>query len=208
MKFKLALLTAATILYLTPLYPVYAKDSTPSGDKIRAIDRLIEQKENLKEKLNTKIENIASREAKLLAKLKTFKDQVKAKRVENINRNLNMINQKLTKAYTRHLTTMENLLKRFEAKPRIAPLLTSNFEVKQSFDSAETLIADARVAVASQAAEEYTITVSSESAVNKDALDAKNTLRADLKEVREKITAARRAIIDAIRLGLKIAAEK
>lgn len=135
----------------------------------------------------TRKEKVATREAALKAKLERFKDKTKAQVVDRINTNLNRINQKQTAQMLKHLDKMSTILGKLEAD------VTTTKEA----------IATATAAVKLQAEKDYTIAISSEKTVKKDAQKTREQLHNDLKVVRVQVIDAKQAVANAIRLERK-----
>src|SRR3989344_118298 len=109
----LALFLIAATLPLFPekeyIYPVYAEDATSSPTRQNKITRFNDRVEKRKE-------SVATRSAALKAKRLRFKDQVKAKRVENINDRLDKINENRTTIMLEHIEKIKDILENMEEK--------------------------------------------------------------------------------------------
>ncbi len=205
MKKLLPLFIFLAIL-LTPLYPVYAVDSTDSGATrpLKTAKERLDQQKMMK--MTTKVDNIASREAQLKlkkdqlkAKLDTFKDQRKANVVERINDNLARINKNRTDQMGARLDRLSNILTRAETRIQQSTLTeTDKLKVNESIATASASITAAKAAVDVQAAKDYTIKVTTESAVKADSMIARDTLKNDLDATHEQVKAARIDVSDVI----------
>lgn len=164
-------------LLIFAAYPVLAKDATTPATL---------RKEKVMEKIETRKEKMASREAALKAKLEKFKDKKKAEVADRVNTNLNEINQKQTEQMLKHLDKM-------------SALLTKLGSSGSSISDAKTAIASASAAARAQAEKDYTITITAESAVKKDAQKVRDALHTDLRNVRKQVIAAKQAVANAIR---------
>lgn len=159
------------------IHPVIAKEATSSTNR----------KDNLQQRIETRKEKMASREATLKTKLQTFKDKRKAEAAERVNTNLNKINQNQTAQMLKHMDKMSTLLDKVEAR------------FNKSFPDTRAKITAATEAVKTQAAKDYTLQVTSESTVRKDAETLRTQLKTDLMAVRKQVIAAKQSVSDAIR---------
>lgn len=214
-----ATITVAT-LFLILSFAVLATDTTsPSATRREQIQTRIEDKraqlqtrrENLATRLEERRAEIASRAAQLRTRLGQFRDQVKAKIVERINTVLDQINQRQTQQMKKHLDKMSELLAKVENRVNEASSSGQNTaSASAAVTNAKEAIASASTAVDEQMGNDYTIEVSTESAVRKDAKEARDALHQDLREVRSLVIAAKQAVANAIRVtaqtlkGLKI----
>lgn len=205
---------ATFTLLVTIATPVLAQDSTvtSSPQKTRS-EQAPSKTADRQEKLNTRKEAIASmaaerkakmasRSAQLKAALTAFKDQRKAAIAEKVNTNLNSINEKRTAEMNKHLDKMTELLNKLS--DRVAAKKAAGKDTTQaeaSIASASASIAAASSAVDAQAAKDYTISVSTESAVRTDAKTARDKLHTDLEAVRKLVIAAKQAISNAVKVA-------
>lgn len=183
----------ALVLMLSLSYAVLAKDSpaSPAGKKVE-----------IKQKIENKKAQIATREAALKAKLQSFKDQKKATAAARISENLNKINDRKTEQMLKHLDKMTSILNKLEARVnQNRPDIKDPTKARQAIASASAAIASASAAVADQAQKDYTLQVSSESKVKDDAKAARNRLHTDLKAVRQLVIDAKQAVAAAIRVA-------
>lgn len=184
-------------MILISAYTVIAKESTPSTTaKERLQERTDAKKEKVEarkeavaQKLESKKEKMATREAALKAKLDKFRDKKKAETADKVNVNLNQINQKQTEQMLKHLDKMSALLSKLETQ--------KGSSVESS--TANAAIASASAAVKVQAAKDYTLTVTSESTVRKDAQKIRDALHTDLRNVRKLVIDAKQSVANAIR---------
>lgn len=211
MKKILPILLVATAL-LVPLYPVYAQNSikpraasAPGALKIeRAMqieENTLNREENMiqnkEERLQMLKDKIATRAAMLKEKLAKFKDKAKAQRVENINSSLYKVDQNQTAYIQQILTKLSQMLERaknlsLEAAAAGQDVTTLN----EAINNAQTAWNQANDANTAQMENDYTIAVNTETTVAADAKAARNSLHTDLKSVREKVKAARKALVD------------
>lgn len=209
------LLTA--VVFLTPLYPVYAQttttNATPSvkritrpavasaaaGLKEAAKGRIADRKEMVQGRIESLRDRIASRAAELKTKLAKFKDKVKAGRVERINTNLNVINERRTSHMKLVLDQMSKLLEKFKAKSAEAAASGKDVSaINEAIKQVEAAIAEVDAAIKAQAEKDYSITVTTESTVRTDAQTARNNLRTDLKALHDKMVSLRQSLAKAI----------
>ena len=120
-------------------------------------------------------------------KVENIRDERKKKIVERVDAKLAEINKRRTDAMTRHLDKMSEIL----AKVKLRGGDTT---------AAEAAVAEARSAVAVQAAKTYTITISTEDKLKINVGETMKVLMTDLRNLHEeKIVPARKAVSDAIK---------
>lgn len=189
---KLSAILVLLSLLLVVAYPVIAKDATSGATR----------KEKARERVENRKEAMATREAVLKAMLEKFKDKKKAEIADRVNTNLNRINQKQTEQMLKHLSRMSSILDKLEARVnKGTPDIKGVSAAKTAIASAKEAIATATASVKKQAEKDYTIVVSSESTVKKDAKKAREQLHNDLKAVREQVIGAKQAVSNAIRVA-------
>lgn len=204
---KILPILLAVIVYLAPLYPVYAQDdaSGPAFTK-RPIAR--ELTEEMLEKRGANLmaldkDRIASRAAMIREKLSKFKDKAKANRTENINKNLNNINKRWTNAMSQNLERMSKILEKLKIKAEEAATAGKDVAALNSaIGDAEVAWDEADLALKAQMETDYSIDVNTEATVKEDATIARNALRTDLKSAHKKIVEARQALADAIQVAI------
>ena len=137
----------------------------------------------------------------LLEKLKIVGDEKKKARVERLEAQMNDINKKRTDEMLRNLNKMQALLARIET---IAKELLDKFGVKINLadysvtsKTAASAIVAAQTAVQAQAGKIYTPNIVSEAALRLTVGQNVSQLQTDLRATREKVLAARKALIDA-----------
>lgn len=194
---KLSAILVLLSLLLIAAYPVFAQDATRPATTKR--DQVREKVETRKETIK---ERIATREAALKAKLQAFKDKKKAEIADRLNSNLNKINQKQTGQMLKHLDKMSAILNKLEARVnKGTPDIKDPQVAKISIAQAKASIASATAAVKIQSEKDYTLQVSSESAVRKDAQKKRTELHTDLLAVRKLVIDAKQAVANAIRVA-------
>ncbi len=197
----IVVLSLTLILLLTPLYAVYAIDSTKSGtprydtraqmflDQQKALQQI--QKSKFEERFSQMKDKIASREAEFKLRLDKFRDKAKSDIAQRVNHNLNLINQNQTTQMNKHLDLMSSILDRVVA--------SKDATASAQVTAARSAIDLARTTVGSQAGKDYTINVSTESAIRNDAQEMREKLFTDLKTTRETVITAKQAVQTAIR---------
>lgn len=194
---KLSAILVLLSLLLIAAYPVWARDATKPGTPKReqAKERVEVRKETLKER-------IATREAALKVKLQAFKDKRKAEIAERLNSNLNKINQNQTGQMLKHLDKMSTILNKLEARVnKGTPDIKDPKVAKAAIAQAKASIASATAAVKTQSEKDYTLQLSSESAVRKDAQKTRTELHTDLLTVRKLVIDAKQTVANAIRVA-------
>lgn len=180
-------------LILIAAYPVWAQESTSGATrKEKTRERIEVRKEKVAERMENKKEAMATREAALKAKLEKFKDKRKAEVADRVNTNLNRINQKQTAQMLKHLDKMSTILAKLEKRAN---------QGTAAIASAKEGIATATASVKLQAEKDYTIALSSEGTVRKDAQKMREQLHSDLKALRVGVIDAKQAVANAIRVA-------
>ncbi|MBI2036672.1 hypothetical protein HYT17_03515 [Candidatus Microgenomates bacterium] len=196
------------LLLLLFAFPIFAQDATSSTNrKDRVATREAKRQELIENKQvrqEEKKQRIASKTAELKARLAEFRDKKKTALVEKINNSLNTVNDRQTAAMQKHLEKMEELLTKLEERVNNkAAEGKDTSSASAALASSATSIALAKSAVEAQAGKDYTIQVSSESAVRTDAKAARDALHADLKQVRQLVVAAKQSLANAIAVAAK-----
>lgn len=145
----------------------------------------------LTERLEDRQAKMASREATLKAKLAAFKDKRKAELTQKISNHLNKINQNQTQQMLRNLDNMSKILDKLEV------IINNNTAIV----SARQTIAMSSAAVNEQAQKDYTIQVSSESAVKSNAKAQRDQLHKDLQAVRKDVIDAKQSVYNVFRIA-------
>lgn len=202
---KILVLALLFAFYLTPLFPVYAQQgrgdvATPRLNRLEETDRtgrLQQRPMDLNQKFEDRIaqmrQKIASREAQFKLRVDQFEDKVKAKLALKVNRVLNQINQNQTQQMNKHLNKMSEIL------DRVVTGAGGNASSSAQVAEARSAIETAQTAVETQAGRDYTINVSTESAIRKDAQTMRDRLRTDLRNTRQLVIGAKQAVAIAIR---------
>lgn len=195
------ILTAALAFALIFMfsYPVLAQEATSTT---AGKDRIEQRRQSVEEKMEERKVKMATREAALKVKLEKFRDQKKAEIADRINTNLNKINQKQTGQMLKHLDRISAILGKLEERVnKGTPDIKDTTAAKEAIVSAKEAIATATASVKAQAEKDYTITVSSESTVRRDAQKMREQLHTDLKAVRVQVVDAKQAVANAIRVA-------
>ncbi len=185
---------------------VLAEDATSGGSTIKPLvrdQRINTRIENIESKVDSRIASIrekqASREAALKTKLQAFRDQRKAQVAGRVNTNLGSINKNRTDEMLKNLDRLTQILDKLEGRVNSAtPDIKDPAAAKLAIATARTSIASAAAAVKLQADKDYTIQVSSETAVRKDAKTARDNLHGDLQSVRKLVIDAKQSVSNAI----------
>lgn len=201
-KFLPAIIVLTVLL--TPMYPIYAQgtSTTParntksSTSSAKPVMEKIEKAGQKMENTILKMENkLASREAELKNKLLKFKNRTKATRVENINSNLSEVNSKATDRMQGSLDKMASLvakLKTWIAEQESAGKDMSS--AKSDLMDLESQWEAASALVSAQAQNDYTVAVTTETAVKADVQTVRDQLHADLKAVNTKLVSIKQGI--------------
>lgn len=182
MKKFLAAQLIATSLLLSPTFALAVEK--------RAEARIASREAKQEQRMEVRKDKIASREAAFKAKIQKFKDKKKAEAVTKINDRLNALNKRRVEEMSKHVDKMSEILLKVTAKGD-----------KTAVSQAQTAIDAAKAALAVQAAQDYNITLTTESKVQQDARLAKERLTNDLKATHQKVVDARKALSEAINYG-------
>ena len=200
---KVLPLFLAAVVFLTPLYPVYAQTSVsqparppkPATSSGQITPVMMQKAQGVSDQMLARKEQMATKAAQLRLKLQRFKDKNKATKVENINENLNMVNEKATTRMQDNLTKISQIvgkLKTWIAEQEAAGKDVS--ALKTALSQVESDWTEAGSAVEGQADNDYTVVVNTEATVKTDAQTARNTLRTDLKAVHDQIVSVRQGL--------------
>lgn len=225
MNKKTAIITLTLLLSATP---VLAIDSTQTANprstlqqrvdnRIQKVDTRIAQKETniqqrrlaeaskaamFRQKLEDKKLMIASHEAEVKAKIQAFRDKQKAEVATRVNTNLNKINQNQTEGMLKHLDLMSQLLDKLVDRINSnSPDIKDPSLANQAVADAREAIDKARTAVQAQAQKDYTISVTTEAQIRKDAQSKRDQLYKDIMGVRKLVIDAKQAVSNAVRVA-------
>lgn len=152
----------------------------------------------MEDNLQTRLDKIASHAATLHAKLQTFRDQKKAAIIDQINTTLAGINKTRTTEMTAHLDMMSAIVTKLEARVTGVGTGKDTASASAAITSAKTAIDTARTAVTTQAGNDYTITVTSETVARVQVKATRDKLFKDLSTTHGLVVAARQAVANAI----------
>lgn len=172
----------------TPVYPVFAQESSPAP---KVSERRI--------KLEEAKEKIASRAAQAKEKIGKFKDKRRANVASKINTQLPRINEQRTNQLSSSLDRMGEILSKLEN--RVAEAAANGkdtTDAQNAITDAKTAISTAQTSVDAQAEKEYGIVVSTEGKIGADAKSAVALLQSDLKSIRELVIGAKQSVASAI----------
>lgn len=202
----LAAQAISLVLLVTPV-AVLAQTATTTARPIKVETKIASREakltqriDNIQKVLDERRAKIASQAATLQTKLAKFKDTQKAKRVENINTNLNKINDNRVAAMNKFLDNASAILDKVEARVNTATG-KDTIAAKAVIVDARAAIATARAAVQTQSTKNYSITLTSETAAKIDAQKAYTSLKTDLQATKEVITTAKQTVAKAIQIA-------
>jgi hypothetical protein len=140
-----------------------------------------------------------TQKALLKARLKTFKNTVKAERVNRINTILETINTTKTGVYKKHLMLLRTIIQKLEQKVLQADNANKDTTAaKTAITEAKKSIETAEIAVTTQQEKEYVLTVSSENTVKNDIQVLRNTVQSDLQATQNTVHQAKQSVITAL----------
>ncbi len=141
-----------------------------------------------------------SRKQEFKAQLQKVKDERKRNVVDKLNTQCQNVNQKRTEKMSEMLTRLSTVLTNVTNRAATAK---ANGKDTSSVDAAVTAaqaaIADAQAAVSAQAGKTCTITITGETSLKTDVGKTISTMQQDLRTVYEKVIAARKAVMDAVK---------
>ncbi len=155
--------------------------------------RIMMEKDDIKDKM------MEARNA-FKAKLQGIKDTKKQKTVENIDSRINEINKKRTEMMGEKLTRMTSILEKITSKAAALKAEgKSTASLEADIATATTIVEAAKTAVATQAAKDYVVDVTTETALKTDAQKAVKAFVTDIKATMTQVTAAQKAVAKAAR---------
>lgn len=150
-------------------------------------------------KLNNMNGNVASREAQFKQKIGKFRNKNKATIAERVNTNLNQINAKRTQFFSMQLDKMSDILETAQGQVQLLSQNgTDTTAVDAAVSDAQTAIDNARIANTAQSQKDYTMIITSESQVKKDAQSSRDQLQNDLNNVQKLMVEARQSLSSVI----------
>lgn len=166
-----------------------AVDTASSAPKLRdQIKRTIQEQ---KREAVTKIKDdariaIKARQEEFKAKIQTIKDLKKKTILENVSIKLAEVNKRNTDKFSEFLTKLQSALDKIQTVAT-DPKIITNISI------AQTAIDTAKAAVVAQAANDYTIQVTSETVLKVNANSAISQLRKDLSATHKLVVDAKQA---------------
>jgi hypothetical protein len=138
---------------------------------------------------------IDEKKAEFKDRLKTIKDENKKLKIENISNNISDLSIKFTANSTKIVDKLETVLLTIESRTDKASLSGLGVDnVRSLIVSADTAIADARVALTNQIGKVYTVAAVDEATIKSSLQSNRDLLKKDIKIVNDKIKAAHEAI--------------
>lgn len=159
-------------------------------------ERMDTRKESNQNRMELRKERIASKEGQLTVKLAKFKDKQRVQIAERLNKNLNILNERLHNKMFLHIDKLTELLTRLETRISASDQDTSTAQA--AISQAKIDIEIAKTAVDTQATKDYAIIATSEARLADDARTARNSLHTDLKAVHELLVKARQSVSAAV----------
>ena len=167
------------------------------------IKAIQEKRDIFKEELNEtrvfRASTTANIRAKFKADLEKIKDEKKKEKIENVGNNLIELNTKITTKSSERVNKIEEILISLESRADKAVLEGVNVtNVLAHIANAEAVIAEARLAISTQAAKTYTVTITDEVTAKASLQASRDMLKKDIEAMNLKIKAARDAVKKAI----------
>lgn len=139
------------------------------------------------------------KKAAFMEKLATLKDTQKRTLVEKIDTRIGEVNQKRTTQMTKALMLMNKILTELTNKAVLAKTQGQDTtKLNLAISSAQTAVKSAETAVTTQAAKEYTITITTENALRTTVGATTRTLQTDLRNTHASVTNAKQKVILAV----------
>ncbi len=192
---KRVLLLAGIFLLLALPLPVTAQTltTTPSEKRTGILKDTREQIKTTVQERNTAMKE---RRTAFTQKLKEIKDARKKTVVERVDTKLATINKNRTDSMTKVLERLEALLTKFSEKAKtLKGQGVDTASVESAISEAETAIENAKTAVLTQAANEYTPEITDETTLRQTVGAALKNLQNDLKTTYGVVTDAKRAVM-------------
>lgn len=189
MRTKLPVLLALILFLIVSTSNASAVDTASSAPKLRdQIGTIREQKQKAVAKIKDDARlAIKARQDEFRTKLQAIKDLKKKAILENVNAKLTEVNRKNTDKFSDVLTKLQTFLDKVESAAT-APKIISNIA------NAQIAIDTAQAAVATQAANDYTIQVTGETVLKANANSAISQLKKDLSATHKLVIDAKQAV--------------
>ncbi|MBX4205740.1 hypothetical protein KW795_00930 [Candidatus Microgenomates bacterium] len=133
-------------------------------------------------------------------KLQTIKDTKKQQIVSKIDENISTLNQKWVDKWNEVLTRLTEILAKIQTRTDKAQANGKDVaQITAAIADTQTAISTAQTAVDAQASKTYTITITSETGLGTDVKTTINSFHNDIKNTRESVEAARKAVGDVLK---------
>jgi len=163
------------------MVPIRGKIQEKRQEKMESMDA---KRMEIKERVESKVQEMSQRKEVFKERLMGIKDERKKEIAERVDYRMTTLNKRVT-------TLLGQALDRLTA---ITEKLASQTDVTKANEA----ITVAQVAVNEQAVKEYVIEFTDDDGLKVGATTAKETLKADLKVVRDLVGVARQAVKDAL----------
>ena len=182
---------------LTISHPVYSQ--SPSQLRTTIIQQRQELRKEMKAKREAMKEQFKADREEFKKKLSEIKNERKKAVVERINTKLININKNRTSHFNKVLDRLKKHLDKINSQTQTLQSSDINTtDLDEAITAAQNAIDNARTAVATQEANEYIITITSEENLRGDVGKTMKQLQQDLQTVRESVLKAKKAVIEAI----------
>ena len=142
-------------------------------------------------------------------RLFAIRDEKKKAIVERIDQRIAQINANRTGIMTRHLTKIEEILDRIEARTNtVAASGKDVATVRTAIATARTAITTAQTTVNAQAAKSYTINITTEDKLGSAASAARTAFAKDLQAAHQTVVTARKSVRDVLKALANVVGEK
>lgn len=179
--------TTTTIAEVTPTAASSVRTQVQNAVNSRT-QAITKAKDEAKDKM------MEAREA-FKQKITEIKDQQKLNRITNLDSKLNQINKRRTDQMSEKLGRLTDILSRLSVK---AAALKSDGKntaaLESSIETAQEAVDAAKTAVAEQAAKDYIITITTESALKTNASATVKQFSQDIKAVHKEVVEAQQAV--------------
>lgn len=174
--------------------------STPGRQSVK--EKATEKRTQVIEKMETRKEHVASREALLKEKLAKFRDKRKASTAASISDRLNQINTRRVQQMERHLNKMSEILEKLTRRVDQAGQGGKDISTaKTAITEAEVKITSTKASLQNQTQLDYTLNISSEGGVRADTKASRDKLHTDLRSLRQMVIDAKQSVAKAIRVA-------
>lgn len=155
-------------------------------------------RQELKDAKSTMHTEMSEARAAFKEKLQAIKDQRKQIIVTNLDSRLNQINQRRTQQMTERLNRLSSVLDNISSKEATLATQGKNTTLlKSDIATAKTAIDTAKMAVTTQAAKDYIMSITTDTALKNSASTTIQQFFSDIKVVYLKVVAAQTAVIKA-----------